>query len=399
MPPSRSQAYRRTVFYVPGFDPMPPRRYRELYRRESAKQAKISGYTVRQNRASDGDIASWDVTFEQGDEQAFTTFKCLVWSDIVKSAMRPTLWNIFARSFWYYGVFITSGALFRMNKIAIGPTIAALYPPIMTAIQVLAGVVLAHAFFEVASSVLPVVAALMSAVAFFWLWLHFMRWLDRWFFAHYLMLDYAYFGQARGGLPKDISARIDTFADQVDEALQSDCDEVLVLGHSSGALIAVAATSRLLEKGAVPDGKLGLLTLGQSIPMLSFLPAAQEVRRALLTLSEAQNISWLDVSAPGDGACYPLTDPVAISGVTTTRQRHPKIVSAAFSKTLSDAQKRALRFRFFKKHFQYLCAFDQPDQYDYFQLTSGPVPFHVSVQKFRESPSKITKIYSGFCDV
>lgn len=37
---------RRKVFYLPGYDPFPPRRYRELYRKQSAAQAAISGYAI-----------------------------------------------------------------------------------------------------------------------------------------------------------------------------------------------------------------------------------------------------------------------------------------------------------------------------------------------------------------
>ena len=37
---------RRRVFYIPGYDPFPPRRYRELYRREGAAQAAVSGYEI-----------------------------------------------------------------------------------------------------------------------------------------------------------------------------------------------------------------------------------------------------------------------------------------------------------------------------------------------------------------
>ena len=31
--------FRRRVFYIPGYDPVHPRRYRELYRKEGADQA------------------------------------------------------------------------------------------------------------------------------------------------------------------------------------------------------------------------------------------------------------------------------------------------------------------------------------------------------------------------
>jgi len=37
---------KRRVFYLPGYDPFHPRRYRELYRKECAAQAAISGYEI-----------------------------------------------------------------------------------------------------------------------------------------------------------------------------------------------------------------------------------------------------------------------------------------------------------------------------------------------------------------
>ena len=37
---------RRRVFYIPGYDPIHPRRYRELYRKEGGEQARISGYSI-----------------------------------------------------------------------------------------------------------------------------------------------------------------------------------------------------------------------------------------------------------------------------------------------------------------------------------------------------------------
>lgn len=36
----------RRVFYIPGYDPIHPRRYRELYRKEGTAQADISGYEI-----------------------------------------------------------------------------------------------------------------------------------------------------------------------------------------------------------------------------------------------------------------------------------------------------------------------------------------------------------------
>lgn len=44
---NRQEVTRRRVFYIPpGYDPIHPRRYRELYRKEGAAQAAICGYSL-----------------------------------------------------------------------------------------------------------------------------------------------------------------------------------------------------------------------------------------------------------------------------------------------------------------------------------------------------------------
>jgi ABC-type transporter Mla maintaining outer membrane lipid asymmetry permease subunit MlaE len=53
-------------------------------------------------------------------------------------------------------------------------------------------------------------------------------------------------------------------------------DEVLVVGHSSGAYLAVSVLADLVRRGAGAEAGpvLSLLTLGQVVPMVSFLPRA-----------------------------------------------------------------------------------------------------------------------------
>ena len=54
--------FRRRVFYIPGFDPFPPHRYRELYRTESQEQARISNYTIAQEPLRSTVNFGWRVT-------------------------------------------------------------------------------------------------------------------------------------------------------------------------------------------------------------------------------------------------------------------------------------------------------------------------------------------------
>ena len=211
------------------------------------------------------------------------------------------------------------------------------------------------------------------------------------FFAYYLMHDYAFGAATRGAYPPELETRIDAFGDEIARALTSDVDEVLVVGHSSGAHLAVSILADLIRAGRVPRNgpALGFLTLGQVVPMVSFLRDAHRLRADLRYLSLRDELCWVDVTAPGDGCAFALCDPVAVSGVAPKGKRWPLVFSAAFTQSLSPARWRALRWRFFRLHFQYLCAFDMPKDYDYFQITAGP---HSLSERYAGRPASRSRV-------
>ena len=55
------QVRRRRVIYIPGFDPIHPRRYRELYRKEAAEQAAVSGHVLALKPRKGGGPYGWRV--------------------------------------------------------------------------------------------------------------------------------------------------------------------------------------------------------------------------------------------------------------------------------------------------------------------------------------------------
>ncbi|HHL22839.1 MAG TPA: hypothetical protein ENJ52_15110 [Aliiroseovarius sp.] len=376
---------RRRVFYIPGYDPIHPRRYRELYRKEAARQAEISGYEValkgRQGTARYG----WEVVGRIEGHETRAEIEVLVWSDIVRASMEKNIARTYlqlVRTAWTY---IASGTLGRLMRLRKGPVIAALYPIGMLLGQLAlalaagwgAGAALRGGLGVLGLSGLwPVVGFWLALVAVTALVLRWFRRIDNRLYAYYLMHDYAYSAATRGANPPELEARMAEFADAIAGALaRDDVDEVLVVGHSSGAHIAVSVLADLIRAGRVPAGgpALGFVSLGQVVPMVSFLPEAYRLRADLAFLSTREELFWLDVTAPGDGCAFALCDPVAVSGVAPAQgKRWPIVISAAFSRTLSPERWRALRWRFFRLHFQYLCAFDRPGDYDYFRITAGP---------------------------
>jgi hypothetical protein len=224
----------------------------------------------------------------------------------------------------------------------------------------------------------------------------FKRW-DNKVFAYYLMHDYAYSAQARGANPPELEARMASFRAVIAEAMSGEFDEVLVVGHSSGAHLAVSILADLIRAG-LPAKRpvLALLSLGQVVPMVSFLPEARRLRGDLQFLSMRDDLTWVDVTAPGDGCAFALCDPVSVSGVASEAKRWPLVMSAAFTQSLSPERWKALRWKFFRLHFQYLCAFDRPRDYDYFQITAGPLTLAARYAGRSASKSRIETALSGY---
>lgn len=392
---------RRRVMYIPGYDPIHPRRYRELYRKESAAQAQISGYRIEISPKSGGGPYGWQVSAAIDGRQTRADIEVLVWSDIVRSSMAQsilaTYWQLL-RTAWIY---ISTGALRRLMWLRKGPVIAALYPIGMLLLQLalalgvssfVGNILLGGLEWLIGDTGLigdglelfVLLAGTVAALS--WFKSH-----DNRFYAYYLMHDYAYSARWRGANPPELEARMAEFGDLIADALASDVDEVLIVGHSSGAHLAISILADLIRSGRVPPQgpKLAFLSLGQVVPMVSFLPEAHQLRADLHFLSKRDELTWVDVTAPGDGCAFALCDPVAVTGVAPANKRWPLVFSAAFTQTLSPERWKELRWRFFRLHFQYLCAFDRPKDYDYFQITAGPLSL---AARYAERPPSRSRI-------
>lgn len=405
---SQQKVKRRRVFYIPGYDPIHPRRYRELYRTESAAQAAISGYEINLLPKPRGEYFGWKVAAQIDEVSVEAEVDVLVWSDIVRDSMAtsiPMTYLQMLRTAWIY---IGSGTLWRLMRLRKGPVIAALYPVGMLLLQLLIAFVASAALNSLADALLVplfgIAGEIVSLAASVGLLVLVLRWFkkkDGKFFAYYLMHDYAYAAATKGAYPPELEGRIAVFADAIAEALQNDVDEVLIVGHSSGAHLGVSVLADLIRAGRVPDAgaALSFLSLGQVVPMVSFLPDAHRLRGDLRDLCTSDALSWVDVTAPGDGCAFALCDPVFVSGVAPEGKKWPLVFSAAFTQTLSPARWKALRWKFFRLHFQYMCAFDRPKDYDYFQITAGPVTLGTRYAERGPSRSRIDAAVSKYTSV
>ena len=182
--------------------------------------------------------------------------------------------------------------------------------------------------------------------------------------------------------PEQTHQRWTRFARQIDAELADEpADEVLIVGHSAGAMAAISLAERWLaradEAGPRP-AHVKLMTVGNATPLLGVIPEAGWFRAQIAAVG-ASSMIWMEYTAPADPLCYALVDPFLACGLPPVTRRGYRIKSARFDKMFDPATYRRIRRDFFQIHFQYLVATDRPVDNDYFTLTAGPRPLPIDV--------------------
>ena len=392
---------RRHVFYLSGFDPKGPSHYHRLYADEAAKAGALAGNTVRvgKRRKVSEHVAGWSVTFDDGAGPAVDTeVEFLRWDDIVRDhwPRHPGVlaWDLVVTT-WLY---LRTGALWKMVTLSWPPVVALVVPFLILLALVMAVPVAVGTGITVAAASGSAVAGVLAGFALLASAFGLARIAERRLNMQWLLRSYAFTGrQGTQGWPV-LEARLDHFAqlivDRVRQAATSSpgpaavpasdayrpdaaCDEVLIVAHSSGSIMAVAALARALALDPLltqHGPRVSLLTLGQWLPLLSSLPSAQPFRNELDRLARDPALAWVDFTSPPDGCCFALTDPITAAGLAPApRPDHPRLLSPRFAALFSPAAYAEIKRDRFRLHFQYLMASELTGDYDYTAITAGPL--------------------------
>jgi len=373
---------RRHVLYLSGFDPQGPSHYHALYAEQAALQSKVSGDRIDVGpRQRAGRNAAWDVRWQgaDGGEPVDTRYEFLRWDDIVRQHWPRGQMRLLAVTASTTARLLANGSLWRILQTS-WPAFLALSLPASLLLGILVALLGLGALAWWVGTQTASWLGVALAVAGIWplrAWAQRaqakvqMAWLMR---SASVVLQ-----QARGRLPA-LEERLDQFAMRLCELVDApDIDEVLVVGHSSGAVLAVSVVARALRGDAQllqRPASLSLLTLGECIPLLSYQPEAGSFRQELGVLRAVLDLNWIDVTAPPDGCCFALIDPTDVceDGLPDAARRSagPKRVSPRFAQCFPPERYQAVRRDKYRCHFQYLMAVEVPGTYDYFALSAGP---------------------------
>jgi len=384
MPDSATVIYRRRVFFISGFDPRGAAFMHGTCERETAKWGNLTGYKIEtstRERDRNGITHNWTVSADLPGGRVETKFSFLKWDDIIRSHWPKGEAAAALRTFVLLLRLMLSGvygrALRQSWPFAVTMTSAAgwvLIPIVMLLLSCLA-----VALFVV----LPIWAGWAAAlfcvgIAVWLLWWgvnNVQRTKPGWTGRIGLFSRAFALGEVEG-----LDKRLQTFVDHIVETIERDeANEVLIVGHSFGTLLATLVSARILERWpelGEAGGKLALITLGQIQSLALHMREARWFRDELAHLAEFRGFTWLDFSSPLDGACYALVNVLDFLPAPHPKG-FPRLLNAQFHKTFSaktieDACRHPMEM-----HFLYLKSPDVPqldtDVYDFIALIAGPL--------------------------
>jgi hypothetical protein len=368
---ARATVSKRLVFHVGGYDPITPhagaqRRFvREIerFRLTWSVNASIDGLHDGAHRTK------WRVTTTGPNWQVETDYNLVGWDDVIETFSRRTI-------FWRipFGIiafldFVVSGALWGYLRTNWRYAVFFLYPFVMFGALVLVSFLIGVFAVKTSGSILVgIVASVLLLAALLvgpWRWLHLDALFDDWIFSR----QYVRKGNSI------LEQKLDRLAAEIVAAANDrDVDELLVIGHSLGAVLAVD----LLDRALGLDPALGtrknpvtFLTIGSSILKIGVHRGATRFRAAVARVALSSGIFWGDYQARVDIMNFYNINPMA--GMALPPEDGPVVRLVEIGRMLEHAMYRRIRLKFYRLHCQFISGNDKRASYDYFMLVCGPV--------------------------
>ena len=161
---------------------------------------------------------------------------------------------------------------------------------------------------------------------------------------------------------EDIAARI----------AASNADEIIVVGHSFGAIPAIMALADARVTRVAQTRPVGLLAAGSFLLAVAHHPAAKSLREASRRVMRSA-VAWLDAQSHTDPVNFFRTNPADALRVDVARR--PSICEVRFKHQLSPESYRAIRGDFFRTHRQFVFGVERRSHYSLFAIIGGPERF------------------------
>jgi hypothetical protein len=351
---------RRRVFFIAGFD---PRGVKGYYKRLSESLAPMASVGPLERQGDAGALWVWR------SQAAETTFEFLPWDDIVdrhwRAKGRLGAQIAAARALFVYhrcglltrardGARAVRWALLVMG---LGPLALA---AVALAFPLAVGALGARAVPYGGWLAVPALIAALFVGDLAWRKLN-LEWLAK---------GFACIVETAKGEAPSWDARCAAFAARIAEVEREHAaDEIVVVGHSLGAILAMKALACYLALGERPTRRIVFATLGNIIPFYTWIEPGRGAMREGEAVARSPFIEWIDVTSGSDPASACRMGPLVGAGAQVTRWE------PEFHRILKSERFRHIRRRPLDFHFQYLKPSDCDDGFDFVRMMGSPRPF------------------------
>jgi len=369
---------RRHVFHIAGYDPAPA----HVHFRRFLNQLEVFKITwgVKATVALDdqSSFRRWTILTEGPDWHTQCAYELLAWDDIIQAEAGRSEMSRLWRGIIAYVDLIGTGTIFRYLMANWQYFFFTIFPILQLGFLVLCAAYAAILVVRAVPAPPFQQGALIAVVSvgFFLLLLKWpgKRWriqqsLDDW------ILSEEYIKQRHPGL----EARLNYFARRLTECTQQGgFEEIIIVGHSLGATLAVDAVARALKL----DPSLGrrgtaiaLITVGATIPKCALHPHGQDIRAKITVIQADPHIFWVEYQARADMIGFYRFDPAGLRRISKEHDEmktKPIIRRVRLQSMLRPATFAKYRLNFLRLHYQFVMANDCRYSYDYFMLVCGP---------------------------
>ena len=362
---------KRLVFHIGGYDPITPpasaqRRFvREIerFQRTWSVKAIVSGLR------DSADQTQWNVTTTGPDWLVETDYHLVRWHDVIEVFGRRSIASRIPLGILAFLDFVLAGALWRYLLTNWGYAVFFLYPFVMFGLVIAAAFLIGVLAFKISGSIPIAIGGGLIGFAVVlagpWRWLHLGDLFDDWIFSR----EYIRSGNS------DIEQRLDRLAAELAAAASnSAADEILVIGHSLGAVLAVDLLDRALKLDATLGRNkipVSFISIGSSILKIGLHSKAIRFRTMMERVAKSPAIFWGDYQARIDLLNFYDSRPMAKMGLSTENEATVRLVE--IGRMLDHDMYRRIRLHFFRLHCQFVSGNDRRTSYDYFMLICGPV--------------------------
>lgn len=372
---------KRHVFYLSGFDPRGASFYHRLYQEESQKQVNLLNAEIKVGTRMHNEACCnhWTVdavwkNLQAGKQIVHTDYFFLIWDDVVRQHWERSLPKLIWKSIPSYIGYMRSGAFKTISQHYRGPFFSALYPFLFLIILLMLSVMLGVVSSMMSSAILqPILAFLIGIsvfIAFFAAGIRLANKLG----VFWLLRTYLFVYELGLHDSSIILRRISHFIEVIKAKQKNDpADEILVIGHSVGSIIAVHLLAMLKERYPYLTSKIKLVTLGQCVPLQSSMLQAKLLNQHLSLLQNQPAVHWSDFVARADSLAFLTPHQSLVPSSNLPIVKIVRFFNLFHSKTYAMIKRNKLRL-----HFQYLMASEIIGDYDYFTLTAGTLPLSMN---------------------